>query len=57
MWTFTCIFCKYHTTINSNYKKHLKTKKHRANEENTSNSSKELMVLNQNEPKMNQNEP
>ena len=57
MVSFTCDFCNYQTNISSNYKKHLKTKKHRANEENTSNSSKELMVLNQNEPKMNQNEP
>ena len=57
MGSFTCIFCKYHTTINSNYTKHLKTKKHRLNEANTLNSPKELMVLNQNEPTMNQNEP
>ena len=57
MVLFTCIFCKYHTTINSNYTKHLKTKKHRLNEANTINSPTELMVLNQNEPTMNQNEP
>jgi len=57
MVLFTCIICKYHTTINSNYKKHLNTKKHRLNEANTINSPTELMVLNQNEPTMNQNEP
>ena len=57
MVLFTCNICNYQTNISSNYKKHLNTKKHQDNEETAPNSSKELMVLNQNEPKMNQIEP
>ena len=35
MVLFTCNYCNYQTTFNSNFKKHLKTKKHRKNEEST----------------------
>ena len=57
MVVYHCKNCNYFTYLKSNYNRHLKTKKHRLNEVNTLNNPKELMVLNQNEPKMNQNEP
>ena len=57
MVLFTCNYCNYQTTFNSNFKKHLKTKKHRKNEELSLQNNKTYSVMNQYEPKMNQNEP
>lgn len=32
MYKYQCVFCNYSTNVNSNYHKHLKTNKHKANE-------------------------
>ena len=56
MPTYSCSYCNYSTTINSNYKKHTKTKKHRVNEEIASKNENELALMNTNEHKMNTNE-
>ena len=57
MVLFTCVCCNYTTSSNSNFNKHIKTKKHQANEENSKKILKELEELSQNEPIMSQNEP
>jgi len=57
MVVYDCKNCNYFTYLKSNYNRHVKTKKHRLNEESSENNPKELMVMNQNEPQMNQNEP
>jgi hypothetical protein len=57
MPSYKCNLCEYFTTSNSNYNKHLKTKKHRLNEEKASENENKLKPMSQNEPKMSQNEP
>ena len=54
---YECFHCNYQTKYKSDFSKHLKTKKHRVNTEMNPENPKDLMGLNQNEPKMNQNEP
>ena len=53
MVLYNCEHCNFVTNLKSNYKRHLKTFKHKRN----LNNSLIPMVMNQNEPKMNQNEP
>ena len=57
MVLYDCNNCNYSTKYKYDFNKHLKTKKHRVNEEYTMNNPKELMGMSQNEPKMSQNEP
>jgi len=57
MTIYTCEICKYSTKYKYDFNKHLKTKKHRLNEECTDNIPTELEGMNQNEPQMNHNEP
>jgi len=57
MVSYDCKKCKYSTKYKYDFNKHLKTKKHRLNEECSMKNSKELMGMNQNEPQMNHNEP
>jgi hypothetical protein len=57
MVLFTCNLCNFNSTKKSNYLQHMKTKKHRLNEEKTSQNTKELMGMTQNDPKKTQNDP
>ena len=57
MVLYDCKTCNYYTKYKYDFNKHLKTKKHRVNEDCSIKNIKELMGMNQNEPEMNQNEP
>ena len=57
MVLYDCKTCNYSTKYKYDFNKHLKTKKHRVNEDCSIKNIKELMGMNQNEPEMNQNEP
>ena len=57
MVLYDCKTCNYSTKYKYDFNKHLKTKKHRVNEECTMNNPKELMGMSQNEPQMSHNEP
>ena len=54
---YICQLCNFNSKLKGDYNRHLKTKKHRNNCESTNEISKDLMVMNQNEPQMSQNEP
>ncbi len=57
MVLYNCKTCNYSTKYKYDFNKHLKTKKHRVNEDYSIKNIKEIMGMNQNEPEMNQNEP
>ena len=57
MVLFTCNFCNYTTSSNSNFNKHLKTKKHRVNEVSSKKILKELEEWTQKDPKKTQKDP
>jgi len=57
MVLFTCDFCNYTTSSNSNFNKHLKTKKHRVNEVSSKKILKELEEWTQKDPKKTQKDP
>ena len=57
MVLFTCDCCNYSTSSNSNFKKHLKTKKHRVNEECSLKDPKELEEWTQKDPQKTQKDP
>ncbi len=57
MVSYDCIICNYSTNIKSHLNRHVKTKKHRLNEEYSVKNTKEIEEWSQNEPQMSQNEP
>ena len=57
MVSYDCIICNYSTNIKSHLNRHVKTKKHRLNEEYSDKNTKEIEEWSQNEPQMSQNEP
>jgi hypothetical protein len=54
---YNCDICNFNTNLLGNYKQHMKTKKHRINEEKQTENENKLKPMSQNEPKMSQNEP
>lgn len=54
---YKCVHCDYSTKFKADFRKHLKTNKHRNRLIELGIEAKEQGVMNQNEPKMNQNEP
>ena len=54
---YNCEICNFSSKIKQHFERHKNTKKHRNNVLAQNNESKEIGVMNQNEPKMNQNEP
>ena len=57
MVSYECIICNYSTNIKSHLNRHLKTKKHRVNEEKPIKNINTNDKNSQNEPQMSQNEP
>ena len=57
MVLYSCKHCNYSSNLFSNYKRHLKTKKHQRNINPDYNIEEEMALKNQKEPQKNQKEP
>ena len=57
MVIYSCKHCNYSSNLFSNYKRHLKTKKHQRNINPDYNIEEEIALKNQKEPEKNQKEP
>ncbi len=57
MKRFSCIHCNYSTSVSSNYKKHLTTKKHDRNKKGTLKTKGDLGLVSQQKPTLSHEEP